>query len=386
MDREDGISVIERPVPLTLLTGDLPFAGHTITRLCQRVALHDPYISCDIEPAMNLRRTPEGAACPRDLTPHDIVHLGNNPHSVPLVIALQRSRSAPTVVLHDLWLFDLVEACGVVQGVSNHALRVLTTRHGVRAGRRAQEFRSGLPVPREDLAPLASTLLAEVLPSHARVLVHRDSDFVRDVLAMTALGATAHAPLPLYYAGSNPPPPRRPARWDAVVSGTGSFARRMPVVIEALNRLSGCRPIRLAIAGGMTREAGGLTVAPGSTVDLLPHVDDAAWADLHRDTRVGIRLGVGHLGEGSGLVRDYLAFGMTVVTDDAEPPVSNHGGVIVVPSDADAAVVADAVLRALATQERSPTYEDRTSLAAYASRMRALATQGTADAGTGHDD
>ncbi len=374
------------PVPLRLVTGDLPFAGHTIAHLCQRVSLQDPQIMCDVEPPMALRRTPGSAAHVRDLAPRDVVHLGNNPYSVPLVLALQRSPSAPSVVLHDLWLFDLVEAWGAVQGVSSHALRLLTARNGVRAGRRALEFRSGHSVPLEEITPLAATLLAEVLPPGTRVLVHRDSPFVRDVLGMTPLGATAHAPLPLYYAGEEPPLPRRPARWDIVVSGTGSFARRMPVVIEALDRVSRVRSIRVAIAGGMVREAAGLNVARGSTVDLIPQLDDSAWAELHRDASVGVRLGVGHLGEGSGLVRDYLAFGLTVVTDDAEPPVCEHESVIVVPSNADAAVVADAVLRALEAPEPHPTREDPTSLAAYAKSLRALVANETPDtAAADHD-
>lgn len=376
----------ERSVPLTLVTGDLPFAGHTITRLCQRVAMHDPHVTHHIEPYMELSRSTRTTARPRELAPLDVVHLGNNPHSVPLVLALRASHFPPTVALHDLWLFDLVEAWGVVQGVSSNALRVLTTHHGVRGGRRALEFLSGHPVPPAEITPLAATLLAEVLPPETRVLVHRDSPFVRNVLAMTPLGAKAVARLPLYYAGEEPPLPTRPARWDVVVSGTGSFARRTPVVIDALNRIRERRAIHVAIAGGMVQRTIGLALAPGSSVDFLPDLDDPAWADVHRDARVGIRLGVGHLGEGSGLVRDYLAFGLTVVTDDAEPPVSDQGAVIVVPAEADGAAVADAVLRALAAQEPQPTREDPTSLAAYARSLRDLVSQPLAHTTAGHDD
>lgn len=227
-------------------------------------------------------------------------------------------------------------------------------------------FRSGEDVPPEEIAPLAGALLSGVLPPTTRILIHRDSSFVRATLGSAGLNQVTYAPLPLYYAEERPPSRVRPARWDVVVSGTGSFARRVSVVCHALRQVSTHRPIRVAVVGGMTREVAGCTLAEGSTLEMIPSADAHTWATVHSSARVGVRLGVGQLGEGSGLVRDYLAHGMNVVTDDTEPPVNCHPAVTFVQPSAGADEVASAMLTALDALEPAPVTDDAGGRAAYA--------------------
>lgn len=314
---------------------------------------------------------PRGVA----LGPRDILHLGNNPHSVPLVMAMQPEWQSPTVVLHDLWLFDLVDAWGEATGSSHLALRVLAEELGVRASQQALYFRAGHPTEQESVVSMAACLIRSILPPDTRVIVHRDSVFVRETLARAGLGDVCRVGLPLHYARLSPPRPLRPARWDIAVSGTGSFARRLPVIVDALKEVSRERPIRVVLIGGMSRAAAECHLEPGSTVDVVLTAEDAQWSELHASTRVGIRLGVGQLGEGSGLVRDYLAHGMAVVTDDDEPPVRGHAAVRLVAADACPEQVAHAVREALASPDVPATSEDPEGLKAYSAALLAALDQ-----------
>lgn len=357
--------------PMTLVTGNLPFAGHTITNLCHHVSAQRPEDTCIVE-SNSWSLEPHGDSRDvRELGPRDILHLGNNPHSVPLVMAMKHGGRGATVVLHDLWLFDLVDAWGEATGSSRLALRVLAQELGVRASQQALYFRAGHLIEQEQVASMAACLMRSILPPDTRVIVHRDSAFVQETLARAGLGDVCRAALPLHYARLSPPRPVRPARWDIAVSGTGSFARRLPVIVDALKELSGERPIRVILIGGMSRAAEECHLEPGSTVDVVPTADDAHWSELHASTRVGIRLGVGQLGEGSGLVRDYLAHGMAVITDDDEPPIRGHAAVHLVAPDASPDQVAQAALVALASQEVPATREDPAGLEAYSASLLA---------------
>ena len=355
--------------PMTQVTGGLPFSGHTITNLCHHVSARRPGDTCVVESTAWMR-DPSGV--PRhvhELGPRDIVHLGNNPYSVPLVMAMQQGWRSPTVVLHDLWLFDLVEAWSEAAGSSRKALRVLAEGLGVRASQEALHFRAGRPTDQEHVASMAACLIRSILPPDPRVIVHRDSPFVQNTLTRAGLLDVHRATLPLHYATSSPPQPLRPARWDIAISGTGSFARRMAVIVDALEALSRERPIRVILIGGMGRAADECHLDPGSTVDVVPTADDAHWSELHAATRVGVRLGVGHLGEGSGLVRDYLAHGMAVITDDDEPPIRGHAAVHLVAPDASPEQVAQALLVALASPDAPATSEDPEGLEAYSASL-----------------
>ena len=357
--------------PMTHVTGELPFAGHTITNLCYQVSARRPSDTCLVESTAWMREPGGVRVGLRELGPRDILHLGNNAYSVPLVMAMQEGWRSPTVVLHDLWLFDLVEAWGEASGSSRLALRVLAEGLGVRASQQAQYFRAGRSTDQAQVAAMAACLISAILPPDTRVIVHRDSALVRDALTRAGVLDVHRATLPLHYARSTPPHPLRPSQWDIAVSGTGSFARRMPVIFDALQTLSRERPIRVVLIGGMSRGADMCRLEPGSSVDVVPTAEDEHWSELHAATRVGIRLGVGHLGEGSGLVRDYLAHGMAVVTDDDEPPIRDHRAVHLVAPDADPDEIARAVLKALASPDVPATSEDPQGLDAYSASMHA---------------
>lgn len=357
--------------PLRLVTGDLPFAGHTITNLCRKVSARRPGDTCVIESreaARGLNEVPRHA--PR-LGPRDVLHIGNNPYAVPLVIAMQNGWRFPTVVLHDLWLFDLIESWGATIGKSHLALRVLSEGLGVRAGRQAIHFRSGQPTESEAVATMAACLIRATLPPDTRVIVHRDSAFVRHTLALAGLPDVHQATLPLHWAMSTARGPFRPARWDVAVSGTGSFTRRKPVIADALSLVSHARPIRVLLIGGMSQGSEACRLEAGSTLDVVQYADDGLWGELHAATRVGIRLGVGQLGEGSGLVRDYLTYGMGVVTDDDQPPVNRHPAVHLVASDASSELVATAILGALESPGIPAVNADPEGLDAYSASLHA---------------
>lgn len=361
--------------PMTLVTGDLPFSGHTITSLCRRTSERRPSDTCIVKPSASRRESTRATQDVQQLGSRHIIHLGNNPYSVPLVSAMRQGWSSPTVVLHDVWLFDLVEAWGETRGESHLALRVLTDRLGVRAGRQALHFRAGQATEPEVVTSMASCLISAILAPQTRVIVHRGSALVYDTLTRAGLFDVHQAVLPQHYAMTDPTRPVRPARWDIAVSGTGSFARRMPVIVEALDLLSRERSIRALFVGGMSRAADTCRLATRSTLDVVPTADDETWSALHAATRVGIRLGVGHLGEGSGLVRDYLAHGMAVVTDDDEPPIRDHPAVQLVSPDAGPEQIACAVLAALASPDVPPALDDLDGLDAYSASMHAALDQ-----------
>ncbi len=356
-------------IGMQLVTGDLPFSGHTITNLCRHVSARKPQDQCHIESSSWVRRHTQPPARPYSLSANDVVHLGNNSYSVPLAIALQNSTRVPVVVLHDLWLFDLVEAWGLARGISNLALRILTKEMGVRAGRTAQLFRSQVAVDPEDVAKIAACLITALLRPETHILVHRNSPFIQETLALSRFSHITQAPLPLHFASMEPLPITRPALWDIAVVGPSSLARRIPVISEALAILSEERAIRVVAVGGTDPDNKWCHLAPGSTISAVKGASDSEWAQVLTSTKVGVRLGVGQLGESSGLVRDYLMFGMNVVTDDGEPPIKNQPAVVNIDVDADAAQVASALAIALQAPDPIPTTSDELGLDEYSSTL-----------------
>ena len=82
-------------------------------------------------------------------------------------------------------------------------------------------------------------------------------------------------------------------------------------------------------------------------IKFIEHSDNEAWEKNHKSGNLGIRLGVGSNGECSGLVRDYVSFGMKVITDESTPDLAKIKNVRIVKDEITPDALAESIIELL---------------------------------------
>ena len=327
--------------------------GHTITHLARHVARADPEGELEVidsDWVKEFAETKNPNLIPQvSLDPNSIVHIGNNPHSLPLLIALRNSSDHICVILHDLWIFDLLTYLEPIQGQEKLPSRIIFNALHAEGLRSLAALVSGGEISSRERGRLLGSLLNWALPANSHVIHHGSDETSAVALAEVHCHECAHVWLPDSYSGELTPIAGMSRHWDVVVSGTGSYGKRPQLMNEAIGELLTRKPLRIAIGGtisGNFAELAGTVQSSGGSISMYPLLGSRDWDILHSQSRVGIRIGVGTLGESSGLLRDYLAYGMFVVTDDSAP-ISDHPRVIRVESGCDAPTLARGIVDAL---------------------------------------
>jgi hypothetical protein len=116
-----------------------------------------------------------------------------------------------------------------------------------------------------------------------------------------------------------------------IVSGSASYSKETKTTALLLIELASIiDELRIDVVGSiciaMERELSVLLLSRDTLrkFRLHPNVSEEKWNELHVAADCGIRLGVGNHGEASGVVRDYLFFGMKVISDELSPSLFDN--------------------------------------------------------------
>lgn len=330
-----------------------PGEGHTITQLARHVARVDPVGELEVIDSGWVKEfadTRNPHLVPRvEIEPNSLVHIGNNPHSLPLLMALRQSRDHIGVILHDLWIFDLLTYLEPIEEQEKLPSRLIFNSLHAEGLRSLAALVSGGELSSRERGRLLGSLLNWALPPNAHVIHHGLGQTSAFAISEAQCHAFAHVWLPDFYCGALTPIAGMTKHWDVVISGTGSYGKRPLVMTAALAELLSREPLRVAVGGaisGQFEKLAGTVQSSGGAISLYPFLGPVDWDILHSQSRVGIRVGVGALGESSGLVRDYLAYGLVVVTDDPTP-ISDHPRVVKVEAECSASALAEGISKAL---------------------------------------
>lgn len=320
--------------------------GHSITNFARNIAACDPdgeFHIVDPEISDTLQ-FPENS----------VVHIGNNIESLPLLLALRRTPHACIVIVHDLLIISLVDALGNYESQPRLVTKVIFEQLHGNGLRMLGSYMKGENLPVEDQLQLFRTLLQFAIPQHHSVISHYSGRIGISISQSNHWNCHSELMLPRYYRGMAALAPVEEPRWDLVTRDTRGHWKRTHVVQAAVLELMKHRTISLGIVDTpywWSEENINLGRSFGSNIDLLGRLNDSDFDQVHSQTRIGIRLGVGEFGECSGLVRDYVSQGMITITDDQSGAFGNTPNVILVGPDCSAEYLAEVIDLALANAE-----------------------------------
>lgn len=321
------------------MSGNFPGNGHSITNFARALADKDvlgEFAVVSSDWIAGFFESPALCALPRIvLKPGSIVHIGNNIESLPLMLALRESPSC-VVVLHDLWVPVLADGLGRIVGEPRLMVRAVWKSLGRRGLRLLSSWLEGATItPAERMAVFVAVLRA-TLPAHHFITSHRtnwpDSD-------LSAVGGWRHSSvldLPPHYSAGGVRVPQQPPRFDFAVRDSSGHWKRTRVVHDALLEVAKVLPLRIGVVGEplwWNNSSIEEVKKHGGEVRRVGFLNNSQWDALHSQTRIGVRLGVGQLGECSGLVRDYVSHGMSAITDDLSGVFCGHPQVKIVHQD-----------------------------------------------------
>lgn len=252
-----------------------------------------------------------------------IYHIGNNHQSALILHAMiTSSETKRVVILHDLYLADLFWSFGKLYEESDYANSIIQNKLGVYGVKALTDLRSGERFSYELIIEISKIFLEIIAENCESIIIHSNSKVSRDI--QETFKSIKYLPLPLY--GNI----RTPSRISndkktlrIVISGHDSYIKSLNTIIEACLYLVEHEVIiELHCAGTISRRVLEMMKSVSKFNVLLKvskfvgELDSDEWAKFHMSSSIGIRLGVGNNGESSGLIRDYLNFGMKVISDE----------------------------------------------------------------------
>lgn len=320
--------------------------GHSITNFARNIAAQDPNGEFQIV-------EPEFATA-LQFTENSVVHIGNNIESLPLLLALRRSSHPCIVIVHDLLLTTLVDALGNYESQPRLVTKIIFEHLHGNGLRMLGSYMKGENLSVDDQLQIFRTLLQFAIPQHHSLYSHYSGRIGISISHFDHWRFQAELTLPRYWRGMAALAPAEEPRWDLVTRDSGGHWKRTPVVQAAIFELMKHRTVSLGIIDTpywWNRENVNLGRSFGSNIDRLGGLNDDHFDQVHSQTRIGIRLGVGEVGEGSGLIRDYVSQGMITITDDQSGVFSNTPNVILVAPDCSGEYLAEVIDSTLANLE-----------------------------------
>jgi len=289
-----------------------------------------------------------------------VYHLGNNPQSVKTLYRFfQSHKSTTVVVLHDIFLLDLFQAYYLYIGKPELFKVKVVSRLGAAGPIELLKLQKGEGITLETKRNLSSVFLEEI-GSHAKIIISHSSDHLFPLIEESRLqDKNVVLALPSAYLmeqTSNLITTKKSKPTRIMVSGHASLTKEFHTLLEALEIVKGEIPgIDIVSAGTVGRQLEdairrepnflGLGIKFGSKKEL----SDIGWRKFHQSGSIGIRLGVGENGESSGLIRDYLYFGMKVISDENTQSLLNHSDYFSVSKSADKFEISTAILNAMSS-------------------------------------
>ncbi len=247
-----------------------------------------------------------------------IFHIGNNSQSIPVFKELIASKVKNNiVVLHDIYLGDLFaklldnenqiereETYRRILGTSDYLLFLL---HNKRRNESNKEFRAKISVK----------FLNYFIPE-GTILIHGEDKTYENHLTNYFEPHKLHRiDLPIGYHEIQQNLELEKT-YDIIISGTSSPSKKTDYISHQIEKLCKESEIKILFLGSVSKQI--QTEHPNLSntkmVDFIETCTEEEWDHYHSRSKLGIRLGVGEQGEKSGSVRDYLVYGMQVLTDE----------------------------------------------------------------------
>lgn len=255
-----------------------------------------------------------------------IFHLGNSSSSILSLEYLFSSNCENSIiVLHDLWLGDLFESYGHWIGIPTLTSLLVEAELGDWGVINLEKMRSGDEILENVRTKIHSVLLNIVLQHCAKAISHSSSPMTQISLNTKFPEKFCFVDMPKNFFSETALLSKKIDEdiYTIIITGHGSYTKNLRLILVALvvvqNSLIN---IKIKVGGDLVREVRQI-ISEDPYLKILSRVilykqslNQQEWQEFHTIGAVGIRINVGKNGESSGLIRDYLWFGMKVVGDE----------------------------------------------------------------------
>jgi hypothetical protein len=296
-----------------------------------------------------------------------IFHLGNNSNSVSVLAELFATTDPKNniVILHDLNLTDLFESFASQKSISSFTWRTVEENLGAYGVLNYHKLKSGKELLVKERTEIYELFLSLIKKRSYKQITHCTNLELLNALGVNQEQSMIRIDLPLQYVRASKSMDTNlemgPARPMIILSGHYSNLKKMDIIISALPLVLAEVPnLRIQVVGGVSlafrdilRKKKELRVLKKQT-EYVQAESQNDWESCHSKGSLGIRLNVGINGESSGLVRDYLMYGMKVISDESSLDLQNNPNFTKVSSQIEYSELSKCIIQALST----PIVED----------------------------
>ncbi len=290
-----------------------------------------------------------------------IYHIGNNAQSAAILEkALEGSNTRKIAVLHDLFLLDLLHSYGDQEPnfMAKFALKI-EKQYGMFGTLALGRFNQGNGISQLAKITLGQFALTELAPFFDVILFHSyKSDYLTN-LPVSIREKFQYIPLPIKYAEIPFKSARSKKGQIIVISGMDSRSKKIKTqILGILLAMSRDSRISCVVIGSVSQSVKMIIDEMDVKSDekrkfkFIQRRDDETWRKTHESATLAIRLGVGGNGECSGLIRDYIGFGINVVTDEATPDLRKMKNMKIVEDDINPSELAEIIIQFLSEKHK----------------------------------
>lgn len=311
-----------------------------------------------------------------------IYHIGNNVQSTSILEkALEVSNTRKILVLHDLFLLDLLHSYGNQKSdfMPKFALKI-EMQYGMFGTLALARFNQGNGISQLAKITLGQSVLMELAPFFDVILFHSyKSDYLTNI-PFSIRKKFQYISMPIEYAETSSKSGRSKKGQVIVISGHDSRSKKIKIqILGILLAMSRDSRISCVVIGSVSRSVkmtiDELNVKPAEKrkFKFIQRRDDETWRKTHESANLAIRLGVGGNGECSGLIRDYIGFGMKVITDEVTPDLRKIKNMKIVEDDVTPGELAKTIIQFLREEYKvNIKAELKSSEVKYAKQLKSV--------------
>lgn len=393
LNKKNSQSACRKSRGIQIFTPDFPLGIHTITELAVAQAawlsdfvntkvLRAPYKIPERNLSISNLHFEDN---PRESNGASIFHLGNNTHSTLILHELILSNSDQSIViLHDLNLISLFDSYGNFKGIPNLIWKLAEEKYGSFGVINLRKVVSGEQIPLDIRGLIFGVYLELICKLSNNVICHDASKLTLNALPNEISSKLTIMELPTRYVQTFVEEDSKMVETTyknlIIISGTNSSGKNIFIVLKALLLcLADIPSIRIRVIGSIRLSVERAMLENLEFRELISVTEyfnaekNSDWISLHQKNALGIRLNVGLNGESSGLIRDYLMFGMKVISDESTASLQKHPKFFHISKDCSADSLAKMIVKALKREESEKEESDKSdSHVSYLDFLRSI--------------
>ncbi len=261
-------------------------------------------------------------------------HLGNNSASAILLMNIINSKPSKMIIeLHDLWIYDLLNKFGELHGFHGFGEELIADSlgaHGLLILNSIVKEKNDRYTDLQRME-ITSIFLSTLRTIDATYISHGTNTKLENYLRTKGSIDLVKLELPINYVNGENIQVKLGRSTKIIVSGSRSYSKDATFTALVLTTLAEMiHDLQVDVVGSICTDIEkelnelALTKSVRRKFRFHPDVSNQKWEELHKTADCGIRLGVGKNGEASGVVRDYLFFGLKVISDELLPSPSSY--------------------------------------------------------------